>query len=102
MAASRRGVRTRSCPCRASSRASSAPMPLEAPVTSARGRLLLSIIFPSKGATAARSGTEFRSQLLNGRSGGIPAPETEAGDEQDLDRGFRDGFRDRDGGDGQR
>src|SRR5205814_5569756 len=101
--ATRRAVSTRSWPCRANSRANSAPRPLEAPVTSAKGRLLLSMMFPLSGATAARSGTEFRSQSLNGRSGGIPIGDIEASDEQALDRGYGSGFRERrHGGDRQR
>src|SRR5450759_2091010 len=40
----RRATSTRSCPSLAASRASSAPMPLDAPVTSATGRVELAIV----------------------------------------------------------
>src|SRR6202043_3100488 len=96
--ATRRADSTRSCPSRANSRASSMPRPLEAPVTSASGRLLLSIKVPLEGTTKARKstgpGTQFRSQPLNGQSG-ILAGKIEAGDEQALDRGSDDGFCER-------
>src|ERR1041385_8444464 len=66
--ATRRAVSTRLCPCCASSRASAVPMPLEAPVTSANGRVLRFIKAPFSDTTAARAGTEFQPQPLNGQS----------------------------------